>query len=466
MNTWIQHLLRYFLFGATMFFAAGAPAIGDAGGTAGGDGSGSATGDGASGDGAPTSDDGGTNDGVSDVDGSQSDNGTVTDDAADGEQKADLNAPIDIGDGRKVPPKWKNLFDAAKAQGLDKEVKQLFFGQQRLIQKFPGGVNEAVKLADTLQEFGGVEGVSTIQQDNQAFHEDAQTFLNDPAKWLENSFAANEGASLKAFGMSLDFVADKHPEMYQHLMSKVLINTLDGDESPIGDVYRGLVNLKDNPQAQELAKHLADWYNGIKRIASKIPEKKIDPDRKKLEDDRANLTTQTEKLRNDTVNQITIPQLGKSMTTHIEKQAKLAGFDLKNFAEEQPGSYKAMRREILSRVMNTAAADAKFVKNYKDVMKTGDTNRAAQMMNRKHDSILADSTIIADVAKDYGITKKSATKPNAQRQPGNGNNATPQAGVLRVAAKPDPKTIDWSDKRTDMFESRAVLKNGKVVTWG
>ncbi len=74
-----------------------------------------------------------------------------TGDGGDDAGAADPDAPVDLGDGRTVPAKWKNLFEAAKAQGLDKEVRQLFFGNQRLAAKFPGGINEAVQLADKVE---------------------------------------------------------------------------------------------------------------------------------------------------------------------------------------------------------------------------------------------------------------------------------------------------------------------------
>lgn len=456
----LHRLLNSLLFSGTLMFAAGVPALG--GGDPGGGGSdgGSGAGEGAGGASENISTDPGQDtpgDGGEDLPADPaSTDGAEVDPAA-----ADPNAPVDLGDGRQVPGKWKKLFDAAKAQGLDKEVKQLFFGQQRLLQKLPGGVNEAIKLVDTVKEFGGIEGISGIKSDNEAFHADADTFVKDPGKWLEANFGANTDASLKTFATSLDYVADHHPEHYNHLMAKVIINDLEA--VPVREIHALLSAMKDSPQAKELAGKLAKYYNERNDLSRKVPEKKVDAERVKLEADQAKLGTEREQLQNHTVNSQTIPLLGREMTTQLTKLAKEAGFDLKTFAEGQPEAASAMRGKILNKVMEKAASDPTFVKNYRSVMKQGDTKRAVNMMNKKHNEILPE--IVREVAKGFGIAKKTgAAKPNTRAKVVNA--ATVNSGaVLRVSEKPDRTLIDWSNPKTSMFDSVAVLKDGRTVSW-
>jgi len=460
----LHRLLNSLLFAGTLMFAAGAPPIG--GGDSGGGGSNGDSGAGSgAGDAAPALSDGS---GEPETPGDGSEEISVDAAAGDGaaaDQPADPNAPVDLGDGRQVPGKWKKLFDAAKAQGLDKEVKQLFFGQQRLLSKIPGGVNEAIKLADTVKEFGGIDGITDVKSDNEAFHQDADTFFKDPSTWLKNNFDANVDASLKTFATSLDYVADNHPEQYNHLMAKVIINDLEA--LPVREIHALLAGLKDVPQAKELAQKLAKYYNERNDLSRKVPEKKIDAEREKLTTEQGKLASEREQLQNHTVNSQTIPLLGRQMTTHLDKLAKEAGFDLKAFGENQPKAAQSMRKAILEGVMEKAAGDKVFVKNYRSVMKEGDTKRAVNMMNKKHNEILPE--IVRDVAKGFGIAKKAT---GTQRTPGAGAgkgsartaSATPGT-VLRVAEKPDRSQIDWNNPRTNMWDSVAALKDGKVVSW-
>lgn len=454
----LLHLLFSLFLGPMFMFAAGAPSLGEMGGTGGGDGQGAGdagAGDDGAGNGESVQSGDGADDGGLGADGSADDSERQS---ADG--STDPDAPVDLGDGRQVPAKWKALFDEAKTHGLDKEVKQLFFGQQRLTQKFPGGVNEAVKLADTIQEFGGLEGIGELKSDNEAFHQDAETYMTNPQQWLGETFENNPDAALKAFALSLDYVSEHHSEQYDHLMGKVIVNTMD--QGPVHEIYNLLASLKDNPAAQQAAKTLADFYNGIQGLAKKVPEKKVDAERQKLEADRAKLGTEKEQLQNHTVNSQTIPLLGRQMTTDIEKLAKDAGFDLKKFVAEQPEAYQAMRGKILNAVMEKASADKAFVRNYKSVMKEGNTTRAVKMMNDKHDAIRAD--IVRQIAKGFGIAKKAGLRPAS------GGARTVSSGdksgtVSRVSAKPPSNEIDWSKTGNMIYDAKAVLKNGKTVTW-
>jgi hypothetical protein len=464
MSRLLHQLYNWFLFAGTMFFAAGASGFSDAG-AGGGGGEGSEGGAAGSGDSGDPGADPGAGEGGEDA---SAGDGAAGDDrrAADGgDRDRDLDAPVDLGDGRTVPAKWKNVFEAAKGQGLEKEVKQLFFANQRLTQKFPGGVNEALTLANQLEEVGGFEAIQEMQSDLETYHADAETFAKDPAKWIETSFAEDVDASLKAFAASLDYVSDKHPEHYNHLLGKVVANTLD--QGPVHEIYSLLASLKDNPAAQKLAKDLARYYNGIKELAAKVPEKKVEPERAKLEADRQKLASEQEQLRNHTVNSQTIPLLGRQMTTQIEKLAKDAGFDVKKFIAEQPEAAQSLRAKILNQVMAKAAADKVFVKNYKAVMNQGDTQRAIAMMNKQHQAILPD--IVRDVAKGFGIAKKGGTaaRTNAGGNAGSTSRASGgnSGGMTRVSAKPPANEIDWGKTGNRIYDSEAVLKNGKVVTW-
>lgn len=440
MKTLLNFLIQYFLFAGTMFFAAGAPGIVSDGG--GGGSIGETSGDaGITTDTSSESTDAVSSDDVADA--------VVTDASTDaGAAPADSNS------------KWKTVFDAAKTAGIEKEVRALFFGSQKLKQAFPGGVNEAVALKAALEQHGGVEAIESMKGDLENYQANDQLRDTAPDKWVAEGFEAFPEVAFKAFAHSLDIVAAKMPEQYDHLMSRVMLDTMN--QGPIGEIWQ-ILSTSTDPNAKAAADKLASFYHGIKNTASKVPEKKIDAQQAKLDARDKDLNTKEETLRNHTVNSSTIPRLGQQMTSAIEKEAKLIGFDLKKFYADQPGAARSMRTEILNKTMQKAASDPTFVKQYKSIMKTGDTQRAIAMMNKKHDAILPE--IVRSVATEWGIKKNGAAKPNPTTRT---TRSAPSAGsgvVERVSAKPHGSEIDWSKTGNRIYDSEAVLKTGKVVKW-
>lgn len=453
----LLHLLfNFFLFAGTLF------AVGDAGfGGTGADGGGGEGDSGAAGEGASEGGEQGASgeDDTASGEAAAGDTGEEEGQEAAGEE--DPDAPVDLGDGRTIPAKWKKLIEAAKAQGLDKEVKQLFFGSQRLLQKFPGGVNEAIRLAESIEERGGLEAIDELQEQISVYESDANLFLKDQRKWVETSFSEDEDASLKAFSHAIDFVGENYPEQYNHLMGKVVLNTLA--ESPIHSAYNLLAAMKDNPAAQREANRLADFYNGIHGLASKVPEKKVDAQQTKLAAEREKLNSEQSDLRNQTANSQIFPILGRDMTDAVERLAKNNGVDLKKLSAEQPGVVRAMRTEILKRLVAKAAADKAYARNYKSHLQAGEVRKAVNLADKKHKAILPE--IVNEVAKEYGLLKKGAAASRSTQRP-NGRTAAGGSGELKVSAKPQNSEIDYQRTPTSMLlDSKAVLKNGKTVTW-
>lgn len=447
MKTLLNFLIQHFLFAGTMFFAAGAPGI------VGGDG-------GASGQDAGIPNVGGDSGGDSSADSSESASQQSTADDQGASTQGDETSDAVSTGVQDSGAKWKTVFDAAKTAGIEKEVRALFFGSQKLKQAFPGGVNEAVALKAALEQHGGVEAIESMKGDLENYQANDQLRDTAPDKWVAEGFEAFPEVAFKAFAHSLDIVAAKMPEQYDHLMSRVMLDTMN--QGPIGEIWQ-ILSTSTDPNAKAAADKLASFYHGIKNTASKVPEKKIDAQQAKLDARDKDLNTKEETLRNHTVNSSTIPRLGQQMTSAIEKEAKLIGFDLKKFHSDQPGAARSMRTEILNKVMQKAASDATFVKQYKSIMKTGDTQRAIAMMNKKHDAILPE--IVRSVAAEWGIKKNGANKvaPTART-----TRSAPSAGsgvVERVSAKPHGSEIDWSKTGNRIYDSEAVLKTGKVVKW-
>ena len=451
----LSFLLNHMLFGSTMFFAAGT-AVADVG-----------AGDGASssGDSSGMGDAGG--EGVDNSSSQDSTGETTTDDdtasSADPDAVADPNALADIGNGQKAPAKLKKLFDAAKSLGLEKEIKQLYFANQRIAKAFGAeGVNGAIKLAQSVEALGGLEGIETLQGDLELHSQDAELFESNPQKWVENSFTENAEQSLKAWQYGLDLVAEKFPEQYDHAMARVMLDTLD-KFSPIHKVYNGLKALQNNPEAVALAGEIAKWYSGIDKAAKEVPEKKVDARQSALDKREQGVTEKEMGIRYKEVNAEALPVMKTHVANTLKAEAKLKGLDLDKMATDYPGEFRSMMNDIQKSIMQTAVKDERFVEKYATLVKKGDTKRATLTLNQKHEKIIPG--IVRTVAAGYGMFKGKA-KPNPtgdKAKPGTsaGNADT---GWARVSARPKNSEIDWSKTTSALqVDGKYFLNDGKKV---
>lgn len=454
LNRLLNFLLNHLLFAGTMFFAAGT-VVGDVSG-------------GGSDGGVDTGADNGSSNGDTesvtgeDVGGGDNQSTTV-DDAGDVSKQSDPNALVDSGDGRKIPQKYAELFKT------DKALREMFFSQASLRKEFPGGVKEALALKKNVEEIGGLEAVEQLQGDLQRFTSDAELFEKDQAKWIESSFAENSDASLKAMGHAIDFAAEHHPEQYNHMMSKVLLNTLD-QYSPVGNIWTLLSGMKDNPQAQQAAQELAKWYNGVKNTAAKIPEKKVDAESKKLETERQKLTEEKEQIRNQKINSEAVPYLIKSAESQIDAKAKASGIDIQAIKRDTPKRYEKFMQDVKQSIHRSVLADNKFIDRYAAALAAGDTAKCTRMVNARHDLAIKgdghkEGVISGLVEEWFGPGKKvnpvaDKTKPVTDTSNRGGNTS-----AVRVASMPPKTDINWNHPKTRIVDGEAMMKNGKFLKW-
>lgn len=453
LNFWFTPILG-------MMFAAGAGVLdGAAGGADGGaDSGGSGTG------GVDQLDnDSGADD--ASADGGNSDDGSASrTDGLDGDQQTDgSSADTQSRAASTLDAKWKKAFELAKAAGVEKEVKQAFFGIQRLTKVIPGGVNGAIELAKAVEEFGGVDGVQQLQADLETHREDAELFERADPRWVESGFTENPEAALKLFAHTLDYVADKHSEQYDHLMAKVIVNDLD-QSLPVRDIHALLVGMKDNPAAQELAKKLAAYYNARRETSQKVPEKKVDAQQKALTDRQTTLDKKEMDLRFTEVNREVLPQMKIDVTKTLRAEAKLGGIDLDKLSAEYPTEWRDMLGAIHKRINAGAMKDQRFLDKHYALVKKGDLKRAAAAVNAKHAAIIPD--IARAVMQSYGVFKgkKPVAGDKGNQNAGARPDASQNQGWTRVSAKPQNSTIDYRRTTAAMqLDGKYILNDGKQV---
>jgi hypothetical protein len=460
----MRHLLKFwllrFLFAGTFFFADGASALataGDGGGGDGGAGDAGGGGDGSSGDGGDGGD-GGGDAGAGD----DADLGAEGQGEGDG---TDPNAQVPLADGRKVPAKYKELFEK------DKNLRADYFNQRALAKVFPGGVKEAIGLAKQIEEFGGVDGIEKLQGDLEIYNADAEAFNSGDPKWIENSFKEDPDLSLKHFTNALGYVSEHHPEHYDHLMAKVIVNDLQN--LPVEKIYSLLASIKDNPEAKALAQQLAKYYNSRHEFAKKVPEKQGDP----LAAEKTKLSEEKATIRNKTINVEAAPYLTRSIESSVAAAAKAAQFDLAKLQKTQPNRYGRFLKDVRKEMEQEILADEKWLDRYSEALHSGDTKKCIRMLNKRHDEAIKGTddkpgvaaTIFADW---FGAPKAGARRGNAadndkgDKGAGNGNGERRSFGKetpVLVNALPPAKDINYSDPLTDKWNGIYRLKTGKLI---
>jgi hypothetical protein len=455
-------LLR-FLFAGTFFFADGASSLAAVDG-GGGDG-GADAGGGDSGGGADAGDSDGTQGDGTDADADSADR-SQSGDQNDG---TDPNAQVLLADGRKVPAKYKELFEK------DKNLRADYFNQRALAKVFPGGVKEAIGLAKQIEEFGGVDGIEKLQGDLEIYNADAEAFNSGDPKWIEGSFKENADLSLKHFTNALGYVSEHHPEHYDHLMAKVIVNDLQN--LPVEKIYSMLKGIKDSPEAAALAQQLAKYYNSRHEFAKKVPEKQIDPQQRKLDEDRTKLTEEKQQVRNKTINVEAAPYLTRSIEGSVAAAAKAAQFDLAKLQKSQPNRYGRFLKDVRKEVQQEILGDEKWLDRYNDALLAGDTQKCIRMLNKRHDQAIKGTdekpgvaaTIFADW---FGAPKAGNRRGNAAESDKGDKGASTGNGQARsfgketptqVNALPPAKDIDYSDPLTDKWNGIYRLKTGKLI---
>lgn len=451
----LSFLLRFWFFPAFgMFFAEGSSAIA----TAGDGGSGDTSGDAGStsDEGSSSTDDGGDS-------GDSAGDRLSAEDSADGDGANDPNALVDTGDGRKIPAKYKELFEK------DKDLRNTYFSYQALKKAFPGGVKEAVQLARNVAQLGGLEGIEQLQSDLDSYSSDAEAFNNGDRKWVEASFAENADISLKHFTNALDYVSEHHPEQYDHLMAQVITNDLANLD--VHGIYGVLAGLKDNPEAQKYAKALASYYNSRSDLARKAPEKQIDPQQKRLDAERQQLGKEKQQVRNKTINTEAGPYLNRAIESSLGAAAKSAGFDLAKLQKEQPNRWGRFVKDVRAAVHADVLNDKKWLDRYSSALASNDTAKCVRMLNARHDQAIkgTDSKggVAAGIFHEWFGPPKAGSRQTTTVSTGNGDrrasSGTGKETPTLLNALPPAKDINYADPATDKWNGIYRLKTGKLI---
>lgn len=355
------------------------------------------------------------------------------------------------GDGRTVPAAIRQHLAQLKTQnpGLAKQLKGILFADQALKREFPGGVKEALEVKQTLAKYGGPEALQEIQSEREAWSKLDESFINADPSFVDTIAENNPDSFAKLAPSVISKFAEIDPETYQHVMGKVVFNTLSN--APLNDIYQALAG---NEQTKALAGKLAEWYNGIHDLASKAPEKKIDPEREKLQKEREAFEEEKGKAFQAEAAREIVGTRDSIITRELNK--------LLNGKKVPDEKMQAVKLEVIRRMGALLRSQDGFQAAHDRFLSARDKAGLLGFIKPRLDQVIpkaADQAYKLFFAGESKPVVKPATQPSTQK-------AAVDPGFTRVSVAPNPADVDHKQTPFEMkWKKQAVLKDGRKVTW-
>ena len=392
---------------------------------------------------------------------------TGSESAESGQDGAETGEPAERGeaeaqaqeDGRTVPPDIRKHFAELKAQNpaLYKKLKGLFFAEREFRTHFPGGPQEALKLKEFVDTVGGQEGWQGVQDSLKSWEDLDALYSNGNPEFVDRIANSDPEAFSQMVLKALERWAELDKDNYEHVMARVVANTLNA--SPIGEIYRA---LQANEDTKALAEKLAGWYNGIQDLSSKVPEKKVDPERQKLEREKAEWEEKKQTEFRDNIGKEMRTFYVQNIETNLANEFKARNRNFAQLKKADEETYWAMMNDAYGRVRQVLSADQQFQSKFESLIKEGNGQAAAKLAKSRAERILADVAKKTYKVFNLGTTtqqRKEQAQTNQQR-----TNVPPQS---KLSKAPQPEEIDWNRSDSKMImDGKAFLKGRKdMVTF-
>jgi hypothetical protein len=254
-------------------------------------------------------------------------------------------------------------------------------------------------------------------------------FSNADPQLAERLFAADREAAEKFAPALIEKFAEKSPEAYRHVMGRAMLNTMQSFGA-----YEALARLEQlaaqNKDVHTAMEPLVRFWNTVFETAQQMPERRVDPERQKLEADRQ----QFEQERDQLFNHAVISDAKGHMESAIEQQIgrffSQGGADIKAIRRDDPDYFNALVKECDARLTDAITKDQAFQTNKGRFQQARDAEGLKQLYRRKIE------TAMPDIAKTvYRLFTRGATTAPAK----------PQAPAPAVA-RPGANTITRGTK--------------------
>lgn len=360
----------------------------------------------------------------------------------------------DSVDGRTIPQKYRELFKG------DKVLKDVWFTAQAL--KREGGLPKLLEVRGKFQQLGGDEGIAAIESERQEWAGLDEAYSSGDPRFVESIASQDPEAFCKMMPSALEHFQKADQEQYNHVLGRVVFNTIAG--WPISDIYNALKETKP-----ELAQALADNYNAIKGLAEKVPEKKVDPEREKLSQERSQFEQEKTRQYQGGVASDVSKFIETQRNAKFDQFLKPYGKDAATLKAKDPDVWDEMVKSLDAELGKTLKADASWSKTYNSILETRDHAKAVKHAQAKIEALLPD--LMKKVSgRFFRFATPAKVTANGQKPNANGQPVKPlAAGVVKVTSMPKGADIDWARNRAagiDVLDKNSYLKGKKeLVSW-
>ena len=329
-------------------------------------------------------------------------------------------------------------------------VRDAVFGAAQIKKEFPvGGLKEAIQYRDTVKPLGGPQAIQENHSALQEFNNLDSLYTEGKPEFIAQIAEGDPEAFEKMVPMAIEHFAKQSPEAYQHVMSRVLVATLD--QAGFSRSLQNLYNSATTPEAKAEIEKLYNSVEGYRELAAKVPEKKINPEIQRLQEREQAFEQKQREAAERGVN----TQSRTYRDSAIAKELK----PFANWADLDDDRKNAIIREVRARTAPLANSDQAFKDARAKALARGDSEGALKLEKDFIDQHLPQ--IVPRVAKLFW-SNPGAKKPAVQQQQTSGGKKA-DAGWRTVDAF-DAMKVDKNRTNRDMiFAGKAIYKDGTKV---
>lgn len=355
-------------------------------------------------------------------------------------------------DGRVIPAKYRELFKR------DPELKGLFFADRAFKKEFPGGLQEARALRETLELAGGEAGIERLQTDLGDFRTLATQFLDGDPGYVDDIFESDGAAAVQHLPHYLDKAAEADRPAYEREIARRIhaehsapeVNLRGALKSAYDAIVAGTLD-----DAKRILNGIASWHDKIKAIAEKEPDPEVQKLREQLNSNRKTNDEKELAEANERYKKKAVANVNASTAAVLDSFLKGRKFEDRDAVEEW----------IKNRVNAALSADEEFKRQRDSFGKRRDESRLLRLVTARWDREL--KLVVPKAIRLFAAAEGKKQAPSAE----NGNAAARTAGganegFASVDKVPPVSSIDRYATTPEMIRKhRAVLKGGQKVDY-
>lgn len=358
-------------------------------------------------------------------------------------------------DGR-VMPGWLRGMKEANPEGF-KAAKAQFFDLHRRAGIHPT-VQDAENDHNLVESLGGSEGVESMREDAGVYKDASNQFLEGNPLFVKDLWDTDPVAAALHVQPMLDELLARDVEGYKSTIARIWHKEFQGTGFvPALQNLKAAIESGDKKVAGDILDSIAEWQQSLSNIATRTEDPRV----KTLLAQRAS----ENKNREQTAHQQFMDNYKtEAINTVVDAAGKVFDSFFKGRKLSQEDRTDLMRQAI-AKANAVVMKDPEFVKQRDKHLERRDSAAAKRLVMSRYQRELPNA--VKQVARLFGLISGQPPKPQQRvaGQPAPKGQAQP-GGYVKINARPEREDIDrrrTSD--TDIISKRAVLKDGKKVTW-